>query len=114
MIINGEKIGLIVSEIDISAVNSAAAWNAILLGAVGIFGLTSSADYMILPGKNELPDGSVIELYEFHIRDEEGRIDYASTLEVTAAAAAAVTSLCMALAFRNDVRDILGKFRRRP
>ncbi|MCR5685684.1 MAG: diguanylate cyclase [Lachnospiraceae bacterium] len=34
VIINGEKMGLIVSEIDISAVNSAAAWNAILLGAV--------------------------------------------------------------------------------
>ena len=30
-----------------------------------------------------------------------------------AAAATVVTSLCMALAFRNDVRDILGKFRRR-
>jgi len=30
-----------------------------------------------------------------------------------AAAATAVTSLCMALAFRNDVRDILAKFRRR-
>ena len=30
-----------------------------------------------------------------------------------AAAAAAVTSLCMAFAFRSDIRDILGKFRRR-
>ena len=30
-----------------------------------------------------------------------------------AAVATVVTSLCMALAFRNDVRDILGKFRRR-
>ena len=30
-----------------------------------------------------------------------------------AAAAVAVTSLCMVLAFRNDVRDILAKFRRR-
>ena len=30
-----------------------------------------------------------------------------------AAAATAVASLCMALAFRNDIRDILGKFRRR-
>ena len=36
-----------------------------------------------------------------------------SGLFAKAVAATAVTSLCMAFAFRNDVRDILGKFRRR-
>ena len=55
----------------------------ILLAAVGIFGLTSSVDYSILPGKNAMPDGSTIDLFEFHASDESGRIDYASTLEIT-------------------------------
>jgi len=56
----------------------------LLLGAAGIFLLTTSADYSVMPGDNELPGGIHIRLDDFHVTDENGRIDYASTLEVTA------------------------------
>lgn len=55
----------------------------VLLGAAGAFGLSSTADHPVLPGDNELPGGIHIRLDDFIARDEEGRIEYASTLEVT-------------------------------
>ena len=55
----------------------------ILLGAAGVFGLSRSADCVLLPGNNTLPDGTVIRLEEFRLRDENDRLDYASTLEIT-------------------------------
>ena len=44
--------------------------------------LSSTADYEILPGENELPDGTVLRLEDFRIADAEGKTDYVSTLEV--------------------------------
>ena len=57
----------------------------VLLGAAGAFGLNSVSDHTLLPGDNELPGGIRIRLDDFQIRDEEGRIEYTSTLEVTGA-----------------------------
>ena len=54
----------------------------VILGAAGIFALSSTADYEILPGENELPDGTVLRLEDFRIADAEGKTDYVSTLEV--------------------------------
>lgn len=56
----------------------------LLLGAAGIFLLTTAADYSLMPGDNTLPGGVSIRLDEFRVRDDSGRIDYVSTLEVTA------------------------------
>lgn len=56
----------------------------VILGAVGIFAFTSTADYEILPGENWLPDDTQLFLEDFHIADEQGMVDYASTLEVIA------------------------------
>ena len=56
----------------------------VLLGAAGIFGLSRTADYNILPGDNAIAGGIIIRLEDFQITDESGRIDYASTLEVIA------------------------------
>ena len=55
----------------------------LLLGAAGVFGLARHADYSVLPGENTLPDGTVIRLEEFRSTDDEGRIEYESTLEIT-------------------------------
>ena len=54
----------------------------VILGAAGIFALTGTADYEILPGENELPDGTVLRLEDFRIADADGKVDYVSTLEV--------------------------------
>ena len=54
----------------------------VILGAAGIFALSSTADYEILPGENGLPDGTVLRLEDFRIADAEGKTDYVSTLEV--------------------------------
>ncbi len=56
----------------------------ILLAAAGIFGLSRSADYTLFPGNNTLPDGTGVYLEDFRVRNGEGRLDYVSTLEVTA------------------------------
>ena len=56
----------------------------LLLGAAGIFLLTTAADYSLMPGDNALPDGLHIRLDDFRVKDDSGRIDYVSTLEVTA------------------------------
>ena len=55
----------------------------VLLGAAGAFGLSSVSDHAVMPGDNELPGGIRIRLDDFIARDREGRIEYASTLEVT-------------------------------
>ena len=54
----------------------------VILGAVGIFAFTRTADYEILPGENWLPDDTQLRLEDFRIADEKGKVDYASTLEV--------------------------------
>ena len=56
----------------------------VLLGAAGIFALSRTADYEILPGDNAIDGGVTIRLEDFRIADENGRIDYASTLEILA------------------------------
>ena len=56
----------------------------LLLGAAGIFLLTTAEDCSVMPGENDLPGGIHIRLDDFRISDENGRIDYASTIEVTA------------------------------
>ncbi len=56
----------------------------VILGAAGIFAFSSTADYEILPGENRLPDGTLLRLEDFRIADEQGKVDYASTLEVVA------------------------------
>ncbi|MBQ7737192.1 MAG: cytochrome c biogenesis protein ResB [Oscillospiraceae bacterium] len=55
----------------------------ILLGAAGIFGMSRTADYEIMPGENRLPGNVSIRLDDFKVRDDSGRIDYVSTLEIT-------------------------------
>ena len=57
----------------------------VLLGAAGAFGLSRVADYPIMPGDNEIPGGIHIRLDDFIARDENDRIEYASTLEITEA-----------------------------
>ena len=54
----------------------------VILGAAGVFALSSVADYEILPGENRLPDGTELRLEDFRIADDRGKVDYASTLEV--------------------------------
>ena len=54
----------------------------VILGAAGIFALSGTADYEILPGENLLPDGTELRLEDFRIADAEGKVDYVSTLEV--------------------------------
>lgn len=58
----------------------------IMLAAAGIFVLTGTADCSLFPGDNALPDGSHIRLEEFRVKDDTGRIDYVSRLEVIDAA----------------------------
>ena len=55
----------------------------LLLGAAGIFLLTTAEDHSLMPGDNDLPNGVRIRLDDFKVKDESGRIDYVSTLEVT-------------------------------
>ncbi len=55
----------------------------ILLGAAGIFVLSRSADYALMPGDNALPNGLTVRLEDFRVSDGEGRVDYASTVEIT-------------------------------
>ena len=55
----------------------------IILAAAGIFLLVSDEDYALFPGDNYVGETN-LRLEEFHIKDESGRIDYASTLEVIA------------------------------
>ena len=57
----------------------------VLLGAAGAFGLSKTADYPVMPGENDLPGGIHIRLDDFHTTDDAGRIDYVSTVEITAA-----------------------------
>lgn len=54
----------------------------IILAAAGIFALTANEDFSVFPGVNVISGGVTIRLEDFHIRDETGRIDYASTMEV--------------------------------
>lgn len=54
----------------------------ILLGAVGIFGMTKTGSVVLFPGENRLTDGTVIVLNDFQIRDDAGRIEYASSVEI--------------------------------
>ena len=54
----------------------------IILAAAGIFLLVSDADYAVFPGDNYIDGDINIRLESFHIKDDSGRIDYASTLEV--------------------------------
>ena len=54
----------------------------VILGALGVFALSSAEDYEILPGDNSLPDGTVLNLEDFRIADAQGKVDYVSTLEV--------------------------------
>lgn len=54
----------------------------ILLAAAGIFILSKTADHSLFAGDNRLPDGSNIRLEDFRIRDDTGRTDFVSRLEV--------------------------------
>ena len=57
----------------------------ILLAAAGICGLSRSADHALMPGDNSLPGGLAIRLEAFRVSDSDGRVDYASTVEITGA-----------------------------
>lgn len=54
----------------------------IMIAAAGIFILTGTRDYSLFPGDNSLPDGSRIRLEDFRVKDDSGKIDYVSRLEV--------------------------------
>ena len=58
----------------------------VILGALGIFGLSAHEDYEILPGENTIPGGITIRLEDIRLSDAEGRVDYVSRLEVIDAA----------------------------